>query len=273
MDTPSLSAIDLRLALKRRYPAESHAIVFEVSADNGGGGRRADAVAVALWSSLGHEVHGFEIKVSRQDLLKELKQPEKHVQVSRYCHRWWLVTPAGLVKPGELPEYWGLLELSAQDRDLKSKTNAPLLTPAAIDHAFLGSLMRARSRLDDAEIAESINRTLAMNDALRRQAFDERVKTAASIATRDAERVLDNARKVQERTGVDLLGWHPSTDEFAQTLKYAMQGQLPELMTRVRRIADNLQELSEAIHAQVPEDATQQVIRETVIPRLARRRS
>lgn len=56
-------------------------------------------------------VHGFEIKISRSDWLRELKTGgEKSVFWRAYCNYFWLVVPdASIVKPGELPEGWGLL--------------------------------------------------------------------------------------------------------------------------------------------------------------------
>lgn len=56
-------------------------------------------------------VHGFEIKVSRADWLRELKtHGAKSALWRTYCHYWWIVVPdASIVQPGELPDGWGLL--------------------------------------------------------------------------------------------------------------------------------------------------------------------
>ena len=83
------------------------------------------------WGRLGNDyatpymaVHGFEVKVSRSDWLRELKDPCKSEAWSRYCHHWWLVAPRDVVKPGELPENWG--HLAPAGRGLRRVTDAPL---------------------------------------------------------------------------------------------------------------------------------------------------
>ncbi len=63
-----------------------------------------------LYPSRGLEINGFEVKGSRQDWIKELKSPEKSAPVQRFCDRWWIVAPAGIIQPGELPPTWGQFE-------------------------------------------------------------------------------------------------------------------------------------------------------------------
>lgn len=72
--------------------------------------RTADALAIDTWQSKGMELHGFEVKCTRSDWLTELKQPEKSAPFRDVCDRWWLViADAAMVKPGELPDGWGLM--------------------------------------------------------------------------------------------------------------------------------------------------------------------
>ena len=53
--------------------------------------RTADAIAMALWPSMGLELHGFEIKSHRHDWLRELKKPDKADAIAKHCNRWWIV--------------------------------------------------------------------------------------------------------------------------------------------------------------------------------------
>jgi hypothetical protein len=67
-----------------------------------------------LWGSFGAErgakLHGHEIKVSRSDWLVELKDPTKAEAFTPYCDYFWLVvSDKSIVRPGELPEGWGLM--------------------------------------------------------------------------------------------------------------------------------------------------------------------
>jgi hypothetical protein len=95
--------------LRGRYPADRWCLVPQVRIDTWSG-FAADAVAVALWPSLGPAVHGFEFKASRGDWRQELAQPGKADVVGRYCTHWWLVTPTlRIAREEELPDGWGWL--------------------------------------------------------------------------------------------------------------------------------------------------------------------
>lgn len=151
-------------ALQRRY-TESHGNgdrwAFATHVKSGAGfydttpgsfayHRIADAVAMDLWPSKGLEIHGHEIKVSRSDWLAELKQPEKSWPVRRYCDRWWLVvSDRSIIKPGELPEGWGLMAIGERtggatvEQYARVVVAAPKLKPEAISRDFIAPLLRA----------------------------------------------------------------------------------------------------------------------------------
>lgn len=75
--------------------------------------RQADALVLDRFASSGIRLIFHEIKVSRADWLRELKQPEKSAEVLALCDEAWLVVPdANIVKSDELPEGWGLLALT-----------------------------------------------------------------------------------------------------------------------------------------------------------------
>jgi hypothetical protein len=74
-------------------------------------GRRADFIAVQTWHSRGSFINGFELKNSRQDVLRELTDPDKALDTSKACDFWWMVVgQKGIVQLEELPAGWGLLE-------------------------------------------------------------------------------------------------------------------------------------------------------------------
>lgn len=141
--------------LRKRYAQPEWVLVEEVAPNTGGGTRYADAVAVNLWNSRGHAIHGFEIKVSRADWLKELKQPEKAESVFSFCDHWWIVAPKEIIKDGELPTSWGLLDLT--ESGLRVKMEAPRLQPRSVTRGFFASLVR-RSFENISAIAEQMNK-------------------------------------------------------------------------------------------------------------------
>lgn len=87
-------------------------------------------------------LHGHEIKVSRSDWLRELADPTKAEAFARYCDQWWLVvSDKSIVKPGELPDSWGLMVMTGTG--LRAAVSAPRRDPEPMPVMMRASLMRA----------------------------------------------------------------------------------------------------------------------------------
>lgn len=139
-----MSEFEILQVLKRRYPSDAYAVIPQVRNTTGFARRvrTADAIAVSLWPSRGIGLEGFEFKDSRTDWLKELKQPEKAEEISRFCGKWWIVTSSkGIVRGDELPAAWGLLEIV--DGAIKTAVKAPPKTPEPPTMEFFAALCRA----------------------------------------------------------------------------------------------------------------------------------
>lgn len=105
-----MNAAQIRDALLRRYPPErGYRAFFEVEWRQ----TRVDALVLGEWASQSYALHGFEIKVSRADWLRELRQPHKAALAAETDY-WWLVSPPGVATPEELPPGWGHLQLGAR---------------------------------------------------------------------------------------------------------------------------------------------------------------
>lgn len=136
-----------------RYARAEH---VKVSA--GFGARRiCDYMAMDLWpggfSKDAHpKLHGHEVKVSRADWLTELKDPGKAEAFRRYCDYWWLVvSEKSIVRPGELPDGWGLMVASGESARVvvKATLNAdaePL--PRTVQATLLRATTKTTVRLD-----------------------------------------------------------------------------------------------------------------------------
>lgn len=68
-----------------------------------------DVLAVGLHRSTGYRRHGFEVKVTRSDWLRELARPQK--ARTHLTHGWSVAALQGVVKLEEVPEGWGVYEL------------------------------------------------------------------------------------------------------------------------------------------------------------------
>lgn len=114
--------------------------------------RTIDAYCMGLWPSRGLMIEAFEIKCSRSDWLRELKDPGKADGFCQRADRFWLVVAdKEIVRDGELPSTWGLL--AVVNGKIIQQVEAPLLRvmdgpvqnrelPPGLDRSFLAALLR-----------------------------------------------------------------------------------------------------------------------------------
>lgn len=134
---------DIAKRLSRRYPSPAWAFLSRVRRGTGYSTAitTADAIAMSLFPSRGFEIHGFEIKVSKNDWKKELSDPYKAEQIQSFCHRWWIVVPdKDIITLSEVPQNWGVIVAKKNGNSVLK--DAPLLTPEIIDYPFLGAIFR-----------------------------------------------------------------------------------------------------------------------------------
>lgn len=135
MTTASEVSEALRHDLIRRPEAPSGIFMTEIGAPDGK--RRADALFIPAVGGGG--IHGYEIKVSRSDVLAELADPHKAESWKKYCVRWWLVvSDSKLVEGLEIPEEWGIKHppTQANRRAFTVIRPAPTLDPHPLGPAL-----------------------------------------------------------------------------------------------------------------------------------------
>lgn len=140
-----ITAQMIRNALAKKYQTPEWYLGFEVGNSTGlGCNRHADAVAINAYPSKGYETRGFEIKVSRADLSKELENGIKSEEIAMFCDYWFLVVPAGLAKGFTLPPTWGVMEY--RDGKITQTQPAAKLDKSAPSKGFLCAMLRGRER-------------------------------------------------------------------------------------------------------------------------------
>jgi len=202
-----VKAADIRHALLKHFAPPGWRVFFEVSDDTGARAKRSiDALACGIWPSNGYEIIGIEIKVSRSDWQREMAEPAKAQELMRYCNRWYLAAPKGMVKPDELPATWGLLTFGGDK--IRTEVKAPRLSPEPLDVGFVMSVLRRADAVDN----EMIRRIVDERDAERKKSFDLSVESAAQRRVADVSRRQDTALKVAEVvkaiTGADITDWN-----------------------------------------------------------------
>ena len=137
------TAAKIREAMSKRWAAPEYAMRWEVGRATGAvsNQRYADAVIMSLWPSLGLELHGVEIKVSRTDWKREAADPAKAETIAAYCDRWWVHTGPGVIQDtSELPPMWGAREFDG--RAWRTIKEAEKTEARPCDRVFLASLLR-----------------------------------------------------------------------------------------------------------------------------------
>ena len=218
-------------ALRRRYPAEAYAFFTEVRNQTGfvKQERTADAMVMSLWPSRGLALHGFEVKASRTDWLKEMRTPDKAEAIQSYCDRWWLVVgSASIVKPSELPETWGLLVPSGTG--LKVKVDAPKLEPKPLDRTLVASILRCAARASDQDLERA--RMAGIKDGRENEA-NYRRSTLDSL--KEAVAAFEKA------SGVEISTW--DGQHIGDAVKFVLEGkhlQVVRGMQALRRQAQKV---------------------------------
>jgi hypothetical protein len=108
--------------------------------------RRADAVWLDITDRQRPLVEVHEIKVSRADLVSELRQPEKSAVWMRQSHRFWLTVPdPALIDGLVLPDEWGVLALPFGSVPVVVRA-APALTPKEAARQGLPNYVRHNAK-------------------------------------------------------------------------------------------------------------------------------
>jgi hypothetical protein len=232
-------------ALAKRYPAPEYAFFTEIR-DHTGFARAtphtADALAMGLWPSRGLELLGFEVKASRPDWLRELKDPGKAEAICRFCDRWWIVTGTpDIVQAGELPPTWGLLVLTA--RGLKTTVEAPKLDPQPIDRPMLASLMR---RVHQRTVPDRYLREAEKKGYERgRQAAQGDAKTWEREA-KDRQALID---EFERQSGVQIRSWNRG--QIGDAVKAVMTGTPDRARRQLETTRSTLAHLYDAVEREL----------------------
>jgi hypothetical protein len=105
--------------------------------------RTADAIVASVYPSRGLWLAGIEIKVTKTDWRKELRDPDKSEDIRRFCKYWYVASPSGIVPEGEMPEDWGLIYVRADGAQIVKPASSTRCEPP--DMGFVLSVLRTTS--------------------------------------------------------------------------------------------------------------------------------
>lgn len=232
-----MKTADVKAALRARFVAPEWAIFFEVGDGTGGNQRRwADAVAMNMWPSRGLEIHGFEIKVSRSDWLRELKDPAKSAKVQQYCDRWWIITPKGIIKPGELPPTWGHYEVS-EAGVIRQVVAAPQLEAVPVTRPFVAAMLRRAGGVDEEAVASRVRTEV---DKLRAR-DEERIKNEIEMRSRHDRDLREKVETFERISGLSISKWGEAEDT-ARAVRFVLETGVLKSYGGIARLAKDAEE-------------------------------
>jgi len=119
MKSAELTSLMTRMVMNR-HPLPEWATFTELR--DGTGFAHSGAIDVATFncypSKNGIRV-AYEIKATRNDFAKEIDNPKKREWVEKYFHQTYFVIAHGICEAKEIPEGWGLLQLSKKHKILR----------------------------------------------------------------------------------------------------------------------------------------------------------
>lgn len=125
-----------------------------------GGARRCDFWTISANSSVGFQAIAYEIKVSRSDFKRDTHAKQRQARL--FSDRFYYVTPTGLIRPEELPDWAGLMEYG--DGKLTRRVDAPHRDKDAPTWQLVVSLIR-----NSGEIRRDTDLLRKENALLKRQ--------------------------------------------------------------------------------------------------------
>lgn len=233
-------------ALKKRY--NKYGFVFLENVANGVGNvkRYADAIAMSLFASRGLNIYGFEIKVSRQDWLCELKHPEKADVIHKQCDGWYLVTgDPSIVQDGELPEGWGLLTAKGKKTLIEKKKPVLKEKQPYIDRHFLAStLVRvAQQATPEAKFKDANKEAFNLGIKKGRTQMKDRLDSWRKSYDELKQRVND----FEKASGVEITGYWNKPDKIGVVVRAVLDGKYDDELDSLKGLKKRADRISESI--------------------------
>ncbi len=233
-----LTSTDLVKRLRARYEYPEWLVADEVTLEYQHKTFRADAMAVNLWVSRGLHLHGFEVKVTRSDWLKELQSVGKCEAARRFCDRWWLVSPPQVAVREELPEGWGWIQTSGEGLRI-AKQAAQNETPDKMTPELVVRLLRAAC--EKSPVAVKACETAARESAAVYERAKKDLERQQQYDTRDFDRVKEENERLnakfyefQQASGIDMSSfrWNGDAKKLGKAVGSLARHKGPESVLR-----------------------------------------
>ncbi|MCJ7761343.1 hypothetical protein MUP59_09425 [Candidatus Bathyarchaeota archaeon] len=229
-----------------KYSSPEYAFISSVPSRTGAGDyRHADGLAMSLWPSRGLDIIGFEVKVSRGDWIKELKNPVKAETIARYCDYWYMVLASSdILNFGELPSKWGLM--IPKGRGLSISKEAERLKPDPLDKTFLASILRCATE----QLTEGAKDRKQYQEGYKQGQTDAKDEKNWQIKhlEGDNQQLHKKILDFKNQSGVDINDWRNwKRGNIGEIVKIVLEGEDQEIKQRLQNLRKQAQNILESI--------------------------
>jgi hypothetical protein len=249
VDAKPIDADKLRMLLRRKFPADQYAMLYEVRDAAGfGASRSADIMMIGLWPSRGCALEGMELKISRSDWLRELKKPQKAEAFVPYCDRWWVIasTP-DIVKVEELPPTWGLMVPRGNGMGVIKQ--APDLTPKPVDRSLLAAMLKRAT--DTAANSPEVRAAIDVKTKAALAEVDQKVKWATQAADRENRQLRESIAAFEKASGLSLNSYNGGS--IGEAVRLVMKGEHEWRLKELANMKHQVAQLQEWFNKHVPD--------------------
>ncbi|MBQ3342475.1 MAG: hypothetical protein IJG84_11305 [Kiritimatiellae bacterium] len=147
-----ITADDILSLLAEKYSdAQRYICAAEVSPRTGAWERRIDLMVMNCFHSEEYKIQGFEIKISKEDLKRELMDPDKHAVFFKEIDYYWIVAPDTVLdKLDIIPPKWGVMKVTRTEDGFKLVTarkpialHDEVISDRVISRPFAASILRS----------------------------------------------------------------------------------------------------------------------------------
>jgi hypothetical protein len=242
---------DLIRALRSRYDDGGFSYAFLEQVPDGTSAscnRHADALAIQLWESRGLEIIGFELKVSRQDWIKELRQPKKAEAIAKYCNEWYLVVgDESIVQFGELPSNWGLMVPHTKNSLKINKPAVKNLNAIPVDMPFLCAVLRRATQQLTGKKNKEYER--GYNEAHREN--EGNVKEAVKRRDDELDVLRNKIKKFKESSGVDINEYWTPVEKIGDAVKFVLDKKYISELQQLKRVKQSFLQIATDIDGEL----------------------
>ncbi|MGA1979481.1 MAG: hypothetical protein ABSG99_02795 [Sedimentisphaerales bacterium] len=236
-----LTVNEIQARLKVRYCLPHYVYMTEVRSATGfvRDVTYADGLAISLYPSKDYDIHGFEIKVNRSDVLKELKSLRKSENIQKFCSRWWLVVgDKSIVDIAEIPPYWGLLV--PYGSGLRQAKVAPLQKAEIITPDFLASLIQRMYLASPNKVALNAEYERGVEAGKA-----ESISSEQRYQIEQAEGLKEQIEKFEQISGIEITNYNGHS--MGEAVKFVQDAE--RIGNTIRQLKSTVEEHQRVVNA------------------------